>query len=144
YLMMNSEIATSVMLGLRLTIVVLDNAGYGCINRLQMATGGANFNNLFRDVRHEVMPSVDFAAHAASLGAIATKVASIAELEAGIAAGLKNDRTTVLVIDTDPLITTEEGGHWWDVAVPEVSPRSQVNAARKEYEKAIQAQRVLD
>ena len=52
--------------------------------------------------------------------------------------------TTVLVIDTDPLITTDEGGHWWDVAVPEVSPRPQVNAARKEYEKAIQAQRVLD
>ena len=144
YLMMNSEIATSVMLGLRLTIVVLDNAGYGCINRLQMATGGANFNNLFRDVRHEVMPSVDFTAHAASLGAIATKVASIAELEAGLAAGLKNDRTTVLVIDTDPLITTDEGGHWWDVAVPEVSPRPQVNAARKEYEKAIQAQRLVD
>jgi 3D-(3,5/4)-trihydroxycyclohexane-1,2-dione acylhydrolase (decyclizing) len=144
YLMMNSEIATSVMLGLRLTIVVLDNAGYGCINRLQMATGGANFNNLFRDVRHEVMPSVDFTAHARSLGAIATKVASIAELEAGLAAGLKNDRTTVLVIDTDPLVTTDEGGHWWDVAVPEVSQRPQVNAARKAYEKAIQAQRVLD
>ncbi|MCX5578159.1 3D-(3,5/4)-trihydroxycyclohexane-1,2-dione acylhydrolase (decyclizing) [Kaistia terrae] len=144
YLMMNSEIATSVMLGLRLTIVVLDNAGYGCINRLQMATGGANFNNLFRDVRHEVMPSVDFTAHARSLGAIATKVASIAELEAGLAAGLKNDRTTVLVIDTDPLVTTDEGGHWWDVAVPEVSPRPQVNAARKAYEKSIQAQRVLD
>jgi 3D-(3,5/4)-trihydroxycyclohexane-1,2-dione acylhydrolase (decyclizing) len=144
YLMMNSEIATSVMLGLRLTIVVLDNAGYGCINRLQMATGGANFNNLFRDVRHEVMPSIDFVAHAASLGAIASKVASIAELEAGLAAGLKNDRTTVLVIDTDPLITTEEGGNWWDVAVPEVSPRPQVNAARAEYEKAMQTQRVLD
>ena len=144
YLMMNSEIATSVMLGLRLTILVLDNAGYGCINRLQMATGGANFNNLFRDVRHQVMPSVDFAAHAASLGAIATKVASIAELEAGLAAGLKNDRTTVLVIDTDPLVTTEEGGNWWDVAVPEVSPRPQVNAARKAYEEAMQAQRVVD
>ncbi|WP_354551642.1 3D-(3,5/4)-trihydroxycyclohexane-1,2-dione acylhydrolase (decyclizing) [Kaistia defluvii] len=144
YLMMNSEIATSVMLGLRLTIVVLDNAGYGCINRLQMATGGANFNNLLKDARHDVLPSIDFAAHAASLGAIATKVASIAELEAGLAAAVTNDRTTVLVIDTDPLVTTEEGGNWWDVAVPEVSPRPQVNAARKEYEKAMQAQRVVD
>ncbi|WEK49916.1 MAG: 3D-(3,5/4)-trihydroxycyclohexane-1,2-dione acylhydrolase (decyclizing) [Candidatus Kaistia colombiensis] len=144
YLMLNSEIATSVMLGLRLTIVVLDNAGYGCINRLQMATGGANFNNLLKDARHAVLPAIDFAAHAASLGAIATKVASIAELEAGLAAALQNDRTTVLVIDTDPLVTTEAGGHWWDVAVPEVSPRPQVNAARQEYERAIQAQRVLD
>jgi len=144
YLMMNSEIATSVMLGLRLTIVVLDNAGYGCINRLQRATGSASFNNLLKDARHEALPTIDFAAHARSLGAIATKVASIAELEAGLAAATKNDRTTVLVIDTDPMITTEEGGHWWDVAVPEVSPRREVNEARKEYETAMQAQRVVD
>ena len=109
-----------------------------------MATGGANFNNLFKDVRHEVMPAVDFVAHAASLGALAAKVASIADLETALGDAVKNDRTTVLVIDTDPLVTTEAGGHWWDVAVPEVSPRWQVNAAREEYEKAIEAQRGLD
>lgn len=137
YLMMNSEIATSVMLGLKLTIVLLDNRGYGCINRLQMATGGANFNNLLKDARHEVLPDVDFAAHAASMGAVAEKVASIAELETALARAKKNDRTTVLVIDTDPLISTEAGGHWWDVAVPEVSSRPQVNAARRKYEEAV-------
>ncbi|RWM31422.1 3D-(3,5/4)-trihydroxycyclohexane-1,2-dione acylhydrolase (decyclizing) [Mesorhizobium sp.] len=134
YLMLNSEIATSVMLGLKLTIVLLDNRGYGCINRLQMATGGANFNNLLKDARHEVMPDVDFAAHAASLGAVAEKVASIAELETALAKAKGNDKTTVLVIDTDPLVSTEAGGHWWDVAVPEVSSRREVNAARKAYE----------
>ncbi|TGP51699.1 3D-(3,5/4)-trihydroxycyclohexane-1,2-dione acylhydrolase (decyclizing) [bacterium M00.F.Ca.ET.230.01.1.1] len=137
YLMLNSEIATSVMLGLKLTIVLLDNRGYGCINRLQMATGGANFNNLLKDARHEVLPDVDFAAHAASLGAVAEKVASIAELESALAKAKKNDKTTVLVIDTDPLVSTEAGGHWWDVAVPEVSSRPQVNAARKKYEEAV-------
>ena len=68
YMMMNSEIATSVMLGAKLTIVLLDNRGYGCINRLQMATGGANFNNLFKDTHHEVLPEIDFAAHAAAHG----------------------------------------------------------------------------
>src|SRR5579863_4538597 len=68
YLMMNSEIATSVMLGLKLTIVVLDNRGFACINRLQLATGGASFNNLLRDAKHEVLPEVDFVAHARSLG----------------------------------------------------------------------------
>ena len=68
YLMMNSEIATSVMLGLKLTIVVLDNRGFGCINRLQMATGGANFNNLLEGRAHEVLPRIDFAAHAATPG----------------------------------------------------------------------------
>ncbi|MBH0236625.1 3D-(3,5/4)-trihydroxycyclohexane-1,2-dione acylhydrolase (decyclizing) [Methylobrevis albus] len=141
YLMMNSEIATSVMLGLKLTIVVLDNRGYGCINRLQMATGGANFNNLLADTRHVALPPIDFAAHAASLGAIAAKVGSIAELEAGLTAAKSNDRTTVLVVDTDPLITTEAGGHWWDVAVPEVSPRPAVEKARAGYEAALGMQR---
>ena len=82
YLMLNSEIATSVMLGQKLIIVVLDNRGFGCINRLQQATGGAPFNNLLRDARHETLPEIDFAAHARPLGADAVKVASIAELEA--------------------------------------------------------------
>ncbi|MER9753202.1 3D-(3,5/4)-trihydroxycyclohexane-1,2-dione acylhydrolase (decyclizing) [Mesorhizobium sp. M0166] len=141
YLMLNSEIATSVMLGLKLTIVLLDNRGYGCINRLQMATGGANFNNLLKDARHETLPEIDFAAHAASMGAIAEKVQSIAGLETALAQAKKNTRTTVLVIDTDPLVSTEAGGSWWDVAVPEVSARPQVNAARKKYEEALSGRR---
>ena len=142
YLMMNSELVSAIMLGAKLTVVLLDNSGYGCINRLQMATGGANFNNLFRDTRHEVLPQVDFAAHATALGAAARKVASIAELEAALAETREDPRVTVLVIDTDPLIATEAGGHWWDVAVPEVSERREVQAARAEYEEARQEQRV--
>jgi len=133
YMMLNSEIATSVMLGMKLTVILLDNRGYGCINRLQMATGGANFNNLLKDSYHEVMPEIDFRAHAESMGAVAVKVGSIAELEQAIEASRTNDRTSVIVIDTDPLITTQEGGHWWDVAVPEVSPRRQVNEAHSNY-----------
>jgi 3D-(3,5/4)-trihydroxycyclohexane-1,2-dione acylhydrolase (decyclizing) len=140
YMMLNSEIATSVMLGKKLTIVVLDNGGFGCINRLQMATGGANFNNLFKDARHEVLPGIDFVAHAASMGAVAGKVSSIGELEAALEKSRAEEKTTVIVIDTDPLITTEAGGHWWDVAVPEVSGRAEVKKARKDYEKAVKAQ----
>jgi 3D-(3,5/4)-trihydroxycyclohexane-1,2-dione acylhydrolase (decyclizing) len=142
YMMMNSELATSVMLGLKLNIVLLDNRGYGCINRLQMATGGANFNNLLKDSYHEVMPEIDFRAHAEAMGAIAVKVSSIAELEQAMADSKKNDRTSVFVIDTDPLVTTDAGGHWWDVAVPEVSPRGEVNKAHEAYVKARAAQRV--
>ncbi|MFS2152359.1 3D-(3,5/4)-trihydroxycyclohexane-1,2-dione acylhydrolase (decyclizing) [Rhizobium sp. Rhizsp42] len=142
YMMLNSELATSVMLGLKLNIVLLDNRGYGCINRLQMGTGGANFNNLLKDSYHEVMPDIDFRAHAESMGAIAVKVSSIAELEQAIIDSKKNDRTSVFVIDTDPLITTEAGGHWWDVAVPEVSSREEVNKARANYVKAREAQRI--
>ena len=142
YMMLNSEIVSAVMLGAKLTIVVLDNAGYGCINRLQMATGGANFNNLLKDTRHVTLPGIDFAAHAAAMGALARKVGSIAELEAALQETEEADRTTVIVIDTDPLVTTEAGGHWWDVAVPEVSERPEVKAAREGYVKALKAQRV--
>lgn len=134
YLMLNSEIATSVMLGLKLTIVLLDNRGYGCINRLQNATGSQSFNNLLKDSRHETLPEIDFVAHAASMGAVAVKAASIAELETSLAQARANTRTTVVVIDTDPLISTGVGGTWWDVAVPEVSAREQVRAARAHYD----------
>jgi 3D-(3,5/4)-trihydroxycyclohexane-1,2-dione acylhydrolase (decyclizing) len=142
YLMMNSERATSVMLGQKLVVVVLDNGGFGCINRLQRATGGESFNNLFEDLEGAAPPVIDFVAHAASLGAQAVGVTSIAELEAALAAAKASDRTSVLVIATDPVTTTEAGGHWWDVAVPEVSTRPQVNAARADYERAITRQRI--
>jgi 3D-(3,5/4)-trihydroxycyclohexane-1,2-dione acylhydrolase (decyclizing) len=141
YMMMNSEIVTAVMLGLDLTIVVLDNGGFGCINRLQHATGGAGFNNLYRDTRHVVLPGIDFAAHAAAMGADARKLGSLADLEAALAAPRSAGRPSVLVIDTDPLATTEAGGHWWDVAVPEVSARPEVGAARTAYEAALARRR---
>lgn len=144
YLMMNSELATSVMLGQKLTIVLLDNRGYGCINRLQRATGGESFNNLLQHTNHVTLPDVDFAAHAASLGAQSVKVKGIGELEDALREARSADRSTVIVIDTDPLVSTDAGGHWWDVAVPEVSVREQVKSARKDYETALAAQRVGD
>jgi len=144
YLMLNSEIATSVMLGLKLIIVVLDNRGFGCINRLQAATGGAPFNNLLKDARHEVLPDVDFAAHARSMGAEAVKVASIAELELAFKAARAAKTTQAIVIDVDPIGSTDAGGFWCDVAVPAVSKRPEVGAARRDYEKAREIQRVGD
>jgi 3D-(3,5/4)-trihydroxycyclohexane-1,2-dione acylhydrolase (decyclizing) len=141
YLMLNSEIATSVMLGLKLTIVVLDNRGFGCINRLQQSVGGAPFNNLFADARHQAMPEIDFAAHAASLGAASEKVDDIAGLEAAMARAKASARTYVIVIDTDPDISTEAGGAWWDVAVAEVSERPAVEAARADYEAHLKTRR---
>jgi len=144
YLMLNSEVATSVMVGIKLTIVLLDNRGYGCITRLQKATGGARFNNLLADSVHETLPEIDFAGHARSMGAIAEKVNSLADLETALKAAKANKRTTVIVIDTDPWVSTEAGGHWWDVAVPEVSARKEVDAARKKYETAVKQQRIGD
>ena len=136
YLMMNSEIATSLMLGLKLTIVVLDNRGFGCINRLQQACGGAPFNNLLADCVQgpDGPPAIDFAAHARSLGANAENVRSIPELEAALARARAAKRTTVVCIETDPTRTIEEGGWWWEVAVPEVSARPEVRDARTRYD----------
>jgi 3D-(3,5/4)-trihydroxycyclohexane-1,2-dione acylhydrolase (decyclizing) len=132
YLMMNSEIATSVAMDLKLTIVLLDNGGFGCISRLQLVAGGAPFNNL-------VPHGVDLRAHAASLGALAERAAGLAELEDAIRRAQHALRTTVIVVETDPAISTAEGGHWWDVAIPAVSPRPEVQAARIAYDAAVVA-----
>lgn len=133
YLMLNSELATSVALGHKLTVVLLDNRGFGCINRLQAGTGGVPFNNLL----DEAAPHINFAAHARSLGAHAEKVAGITELEAALQRTKAIQHSCVIVIDTDPTITTQAGGHWWDVAVPEVSSRAAVNQARERYEASL-------
>ena len=136
YLMMNSEIATSVMLGAKLIIVVLDNRGYGCINRLQQACGGAPFNNMFDDCAQGPLgaPAIDFAAHARALGAHAEHVADAAALETALQRARAADRTYVISIDTDASRTTDDGGWWWEVAVPEVSAREAVRTARAQYE----------
>ena len=134
YLMLNSELATSVMLGMKITVVLLDNGGYGCINRLQQATGGRPFNNLLADSRQEVLPPVDFAGHARSLGAQAEKVSGIAALEEALVRAAASQSSYVVVLETDSAVTTQAGGHWWDVAVPQVSSRAEVSAARARYE----------
>ncbi|UNZ53574.1 3D-(3,5/4)-trihydroxycyclohexane-1,2-dione acylhydrolase (decyclizing) [Agrobacterium tumefaciens] len=133
YMMMNSELATSVAMGVKITLVITDNRGYGCINRLQMETGGAEFNNLYAHTNVNPI-AIDFVAHAGSMGADSRKVSTIAELEAALAAARASTRTTVIVIDTDPYPTPRAGGHWWDVAVPETSERTEVADARARYE----------
>jgi 3D-(3,5/4)-trihydroxycyclohexane-1,2-dione acylhydrolase (decyclizing) len=143
YLMMNSEIATSVMLGRKLIIVVLDNRGFGCINRLQRATGSESFNNLFAHVDHRANEvTVDFAGHARSLGAESEQVQGIVELELALGRARAASKTYVIVIETDPMTTTQAGGAWWDVAVPEVSDRAQVREARAGYVEAVARQKL--
>jgi 3D-(3,5/4)-trihydroxycyclohexane-1,2-dione acylhydrolase (decyclizing) len=135
YLMLNNEIATSVMLDKKLIIVLLDNRGYGCINRLQQSCGGNPFNNMFEDCLQfgEGAPNIDFAANAASLGALSEKVASIAELEGALQRARAANRTYLICINTDASRTTKEGGWWWEVAVPEESPSESVRQARAAY-----------
>ena len=131
YLMLNSEIATSIALGAKLVIVVLDNRGFGCIERLQAATGGASFNNLL----DPQAPRIDFAAHARSLGAQAEHV-EMKDLEAALQRALRARKTAVVVIDTDARRGTAEGGAWWDVAVTEAPRSAGQKKARAAYERA--------
>jgi len=142
YLMMNSELATAVMMGLSFTLVITDNRGFGCINRLQAATGGAPFNNLFSDSHHEQLPDIDYAAHAAAMGAHAVKVAGISELESEVARAVSEGGVQVIVIDTDPGPSTAAGGTWWDVAVPAVSDRAGMADIRTSYEQGRQGQKM--
>ena len=119
-------------LGAKLTIVVLDNRGFGCIERLQAATGGASFNNLLSDSA----PRVDFAAHARSLGAQAEKAKDLASLKSLLQRAIRAQKTSVVVIDTDPRRGTAQGGAWWDVAVTDVPRSNSQQKARKAYEQA--------
>ena len=143
YMMANSELATAVMMGVPFTVVLTDNRGYGCINRLQKHTGGAPFNNLLDDAYHVNPSAIDFVAHAASMGARAVKAGSVAELEAKITELRGGGVPSVIVIDTDPMPSTAAGGTWWEVGVPEVSTRESVRAARTKYEE-IKAKQSVD
>ena len=137
YMMANSELASAVMMGVKFTLVITDNRGFGCINRLQMATGGAEFNNLLDTTVHEVPSAIDFVAHAGSMGATSVKASNISELEAALAQAKQSRGPFVVVIDTDPYPSTPDGGNWWEVAVPEVSVRPAVQEARAAYEVAL-------
>ncbi|MGO8368242.1 3D-(3,5/4)-trihydroxycyclohexane-1,2-dione acylhydrolase (decyclizing) [Rhizobium ruizarguesonis] len=144
YMMANSELATAVMRRVPFTAVLTDNRGYGCINRLQIDCGGAEFNNMYKDCNVDVQPEIDFVAHAASMGAHAEKIGSIAELEARIVAARERNIPSVLVIDTDAVPGTDAGGHWWDVAVPQVGGPERLEQARARYNENAANQRAFD
>jgi len=141
YLMMNSDIYSTVLTGQKVIFMVCDNGGYAVINRLQVNTGGAEFNNLLSTTRHERYFQVDFVKHAESMGAIAERVESVADLDAAFARAKAADRSYVIVVPVDQYTWTE-GGAWWEVGVPEVSERPAVKAAREAWEDAKQHQRV--
>ncbi|BDT73399.1 3D-(3,5/4)-trihydroxycyclohexane-1,2-dione hydrolase [Comamonadaceae bacterium OS-4] len=143
YMMANSELATSVLLGQKIIVVILDNRGYGCIERLQIKTGSPGFNNMLDDCVPEggERSTIDFAMHARAMGADAVHVKDVAELKTAMVKARKAKRTQVIVIDTTHTRITD-GGCWWEVAIPEVSTRTEVNEARTNYVKAQTLQRV--
>ena len=133
YMMMNSDIYSTVLSGHKMIVVVCDNGGYAVISRLQQFKGVPGFNNLLKDCRitDKANPlHVDFAAHAAAMGAASRKVESLADLAAALDWAKSNDRTTVITITPDAY-SWVPGDADWDVGVPEVSNRDSVQKARE-------------
>ena len=132
YMMMNSDIYSTVLTGHKMIVVVCDNGGYAVISRLQQFKGMPGFNNLLKDCRitDKANPlHVDFAAHAAAMGAASRKVESLSDFAAALEWAKGNERTTVIVITTDAY-SWVPGDADWDVGVPEVSGRAAVKDAR--------------
>jgi len=147
YLMMAQEIVTSIQEGYKINIVLLDNHGFSSIGGLSRACGNEGMGTDYRYRRGEkydgqILP-VDFAANAASLGAWTTRARTTEELKAALAAGRKQDRTSVIVIETsyDQRVPGYES--WWDVPIAEVSERDSVEAARKDYEEKRKKERLF-
>ncbi|WP_426037146.1 3D-(3,5/4)-trihydroxycyclohexane-1,2-dione acylhydrolase (decyclizing) [Cypionkella sp. TWP1-2-1b2] len=144
YMMMNSDIYSSVLSGHKMIIVVCDNDGYAVISRLQQAKGVPGFNNLLKDSRI-LNPSaplhVDFAAHASAMGAASRHVESLSDLAAALEWAKTTDRTTVISITTDAYAWLP-GDADWDVGVPEVSIREGVRQARAHQEEIRAKQRI--
>ena len=144
YMMMNSDIHSSVIAGHKMIVVVCDNGGFGVINRLQTGMGGAGFNNLLKDSRvvdPDNVRHVDFAKHAEAMGAYARHCESLADLEAAMDWAQTTDATTVISIASDAYTWTPGGADWY-VGVPEVSPRESVVEARKGQEEFRKKQRI--
>ncbi len=147
WLMMSSELVTSIQEGYKLTIVLLDNHGYQSIGGLSRAVGHGAFGTEYRfrnpktgQLDGEHVP-VDFAGNAASLGAQVISARDIPELKEALAKALKQTRTTVIVIETDPNKRAPGYDSWWDVPVSEVSTINSVRTARSEFERAMKKER---
>jgi len=136
YLMLNSELYSSVISGHKLIVVVCDNGGFAVIERLQLSQGAESFNTML-----DGAPAVDWVAHAQSLGCLAEAVEDLDGLAGAIERARRADRTTVIAIGTAPRAWTP-GGAFWEVGVPEVSERAEVVAAREALAEGKRGQRV--
>ncbi len=136
YLLMNSDVYSSVLTSKKLILLVLDNGGFAVINKLQNNTGNESFNNLISDCPTVSEPfAVDFEAHAKSMGALAETVASPAELAEAFKRAKAADKTSVIVMQVDAFEGwTTEGHTWWEVGTPEVSEHQKIRDAHAEVE----------
>ncbi len=136
WLMMSAEIATSIQEDARLTVVLVDNAGFGSIGGLSRSLGSDGFGTAY-DRR------VDLVANARSLGAHGVRAETIAELREALRDARRADRTTVIVVECDPGRGVGTYESWWDVPVAETSTMPAVQQARADYERARARARAL-
>jgi len=145
YLMMAQEIVTSLQEGYKLNIVLLDNHGFSSIGGLSRGCGNEGMGTDYRYRRGEKYDGdtihVDFAANAASLGAWTIRAETHDELCNALATARKQDRTSVVVVETSYDDRAPGYESWWDVPIAEVSERESVRAARKKYEEARKKER---
>ncbi len=147
YLMMSSEIVTSIQEGYKLTIVLLDNHGFSSIGGLSQSLGSDGFGTRYRyrnsetgQLDGEVLP-LDFAANARGLGADVIEAADLPSLVKALEAAKTAQRTTVIVVETDPEARVPGYESWWDVPVAEVSAQEAVRDARESFEQAQERER---
>ena len=134
YLMMATELVTAIAEGHKLTIVLVQNHGYASIGALSESVGSQRFGTKYRyRGTDEVLP-VDLAANAASLGADVRTTTTIDDFEAALREAAASPRTTVVQVETDPLIGAPSSEAWWDVPVAEVAELETTRAAREQYE----------
>lgn len=143
YLLMNSDIYSSVLTGKKLIVLVLDNGGYAVINKLQNNTGQPSFNNLIKDCPTVDAPfAVDFEAHARAMGANAETVANPAALAEAFQRAKQAAKTSVIVMQVDAYEGWTTQGHaWWEIGTPEVSISADVQAKHAEVEAGRTGQR---
>ncbi|MBR2655269.1 MAG: 3D-(3,5/4)-trihydroxycyclohexane-1,2-dione acylhydrolase (decyclizing) [Loktanella sp.] len=143
YLLMNSDIYSSVLTQKKLIVLVLDNGGFAVINKLQNNTGQDSFNNLIADCPTIPEPfAVDFEAHARAMGADAVTVANPAELGEAFLRAKASPKTCVIVMQVDPYDGWTTQGHaWWEVGTPQVSETASVRAKHAETEAGRDRQR---
>ncbi|MBB6638073.1 3D-(3,5/4)-trihydroxycyclohexane-1,2-dione acylhydrolase (decyclizing) [Cohnella thailandensis] len=140
YLMLHSELVTSLQEGVKVTVVLLDNNGFQCIHNLQRSRGSDGFGNEFRyrssatgRLDGECLP-IDYAAHARSLGANAVTVRTAEELREALLQAREGKTSTLIEVKVLPGTNTGDYESWWRVDVPEVSVSPKVNEARQREE----------
>ncbi|MGZ4638602.1 MAG: 3D-(3,5/4)-trihydroxycyclohexane-1,2-dione acylhydrolase (decyclizing) [Actinomycetes bacterium] len=146
YLMMAQELVTAVQEGVKLVVVLVQNHGFASIGALSESLGSQRFGTRYRyrsgggRLDGDVLP-IDLAANAESLGADVFRVTTIDELRTALGKARDSEHTTVVHIETDPLVPSPSSESWWDVPVAEVSSLDTTQTARAAYDQAKRAQR---